>query len=326
MNPSNHTSENWAILLAAGEGTRLAELTGQGGRPTPKQYCSLRGGRSLLGDTLARATRLVPRERQLVIVAEHHRPLWRDELAHHPPENVIVQPRNRGTSAGILLPLLALLERDPGARVLLLPSDHHVADEGVLASALRRALRTLEEAEAPVTLLGIGPDAPETGYGWILPAGTGGSIERFVEKPDAAEAARLQARGALWNSFLLAARGTTLLRLYRRRLPRLMAELGAAFGRPEARERRLAALYESLEPGDFSRQILQGSEPELRLEVVPPCGWTDLGTPERVAACLAALPERDPRPERRAGAPFDLSRALGALRGAAGRRVPVAAL
>ena len=69
---------------------------------------------------------------------------------------------------------------------------------------------------------------------------------------------------------------------------------------------------------DFSRDVLQGSEDSLRLQPVPPCGWTDLGTPARVAACLALLQRtREPEalvPSDRERAPFDLSCALEKLR------------
>src|SRR5262245_29208838 len=74
----NAHGNTWALVLAAGEGTRLASLTtGADGRSTPKQYCSLDGGRSLLGDALARAELLVPRERIVVVVARQHEALWR---------------------------------------------------------------------------------------------------------------------------------------------------------------------------------------------------------------------------------------------------------
>jgi mannose-1-phosphate guanylyltransferase len=103
-------------------------------------------------------------------------------------------------------------------------------------------------------------------------------------------AEQLFASGALWNSFLFAVRGSALLRAFGRRLP----ELTDAFMRvhaqvPNVRAEHLEALYEPLEARDFSRDVLQGEEPRLRLEIVPPCGWTDLGTPARVEACLASL-------------------------------------
>lgn len=311
--------ETWAIVLAAGEGTRLSELTRQGGVSTPKQYCSLDGGPSLLGEALARAARLAPKRRTLVVVAEEHRAFWTRELADHPAENLIVQPRNRGTAAGILLPLLHVLERDPDARIALFPSDHHVAREELLEFSLLLALHALDERDSGLTLLGIRPDAPETGYGWIVPGARDGSlrrVERFVEKPDAALATRLMAQGAVWNSFLIVARGVALLELYERRLPALLAAFLATFAAgPAGRAHRLERLYAGLGDDDFSRMVLQGNEERLRLELVPQCGWTDLGTPARVEACLAELARRPRAPrgtERRA--PLDLSQAVTAWR------------
>lgn len=312
---SDHS--NWAIVLAAGEGSRLRGLTtDSSGRVVPKQFCSLRGGRPLLGDALARAARVVPRKRVVVVVAQEHRPFWSSALREHPVENVIVQPRNRGTAAGILLPLLHVLERDARARVVVLPSDHHVERESVLASSLRVALDSLDEPGEWIMLLGIEPDAAETGYGWIMPAPCKSLIRpvaRFVEKPSQVEASELLAKGGVWSSFLLAADGRALLRLCERRLPALVAALRAAFAfAATERTARLAACYDEIESADFSRDVLQGSEDRLRLEVVPPCGWTDLGTPARVTACLAALkePQRPGDGVRRSGAHADLALAV----------------
>lgn len=323
MKDSDRNS-SWAVVLAAGDGTRLRELTTQNGVATPKQYCSLRGGRSLLGDALARAALCVHRKRILVVVAEEHRRFWERELAGFPAENLVVQPRNRGTAAGILLPLLAVLERDPEARLAFLPSDHYVVRESVLAGSLRLALASLEESDSGVTLLGITPDAPETGYGWIVPMRSArllAPVERFVEKPDAALASELFAAGALWNSFLFAVRAPALLRVYRGRLPGLVDEFQAALGPRSQRATSLAGLYARLESLDFSRDVLQESAERLRLALVPPCGWTDLGTPERVAQCLAALHDDDPTEQvtasgRRLTATLDLALAVRDLRAA----------
>jgi mannose-1-phosphate guanylyltransferase len=127
-------------VLAGGSGTRLSSLTTDGsGAVVPKQYCSLHGGRSLLGDALARAARLVGCDRTVVVVAREHEPFWCRELADLPGVQPLVQPANRGTAAGVLLPLLAVLQRDPDAQVTLLPSDHFVGDEASLAADLLAA-------------------------------------------------------------------------------------------------------------------------------------------------------------------------------------------
>src|SRR5690242_9273905 len=71
----------WAIVLAAGDGTRLASLTtDEHGNSVPKQFCSLDGGSSLLDDALHRARHVAPRERVCVIVAEQHRRYWQSAL------------------------------------------------------------------------------------------------------------------------------------------------------------------------------------------------------------------------------------------------------
>ena len=119
----------WAVVLAAGDGTRLAHLTRDArGNAVPKQFCSLNGGASLLQEAMHRARRLVPRERLCVIVAEQHRRWWRPTLWSLPASNVVVQPRNCGTANGILLAMLSILERDPLARIVFLPADHLYGD------------------------------------------------------------------------------------------------------------------------------------------------------------------------------------------------------
>lgn len=311
--------ETWAIVLAAGEGTRLRALTTFDGRTTPKQFCSLRGGRSLFTDALLRAARVAPWQNVVAVVAEDQRSHWQADVAQLRSANVVVQPENRGTAAGILLPLLHVLRRAPNANVVVLPSDHWVEREQVLAASLRAAVRAVE-SEPGIVLLGISPDAPETSYGWIVPEGRAGRVHpvrAFVEKPAAARAAALQRAGGVWNSFLFAGRARRLLELLRERLPALSEpfERAAQHGALD-RPAQLSELYERLPAADFSRDFLESCTAELRVLVVPPCGWTDLGTPERVAACLAAL--AGPRPRLSAafeqvGARPDLSRAVDVL-------------
>lgn len=308
-------THDWAIILAGGSGSRLAAVARDHcGRPVPKQYCSLRGGRSLLADALLRARRVVPRQQIVVVVAVEHRGHWEPQLSGS-GVHVVVQPRNRGTAPGLLLPLFAVLERDPAARIALLPADHFVAREDVLARSQRQAMAAAAAPGGALELLGIEPDADEPGLGWILP-GPHGTVRAFVEKPDAARAAVLRRRGALWNSMLAACPGDVLLDLYRRRLPQLVA----IFERtgPHRGAQRAAQVYRTLPAADFSRDVLSGAEPFLRVHRVPPCGWTDLGTPERVLACLRRHPPLWSPPQPAAGGCPDLASAVAAAERTAG--------
>jgi mannose-1-phosphate guanylyltransferase len=290
--------------LAAGEGTRLrAMIADRHGHALPKQYCSLDGGASLLDLALQRAGQVAPRERVTTIVAARHEPWWKGALGLLPHSNVIVQPDNRGTAVGLLLSVLRVLERDPLARIVVLPSDHFVADEDVLARAMRDALAEVRRRPEAVVLLGIAPEEPDAEFGWIVPERAGGrgarGVRRFVEKPSPAEAGALLREGAVWNSFILAAEGRAILELCERRLRDVVTILLDALAE-EARGKRppgvaLGRAYEGLDSADFSRDVLQGCEERLLVLPVPRCGWSDLGTPARVSRCVAQLrPHRPP--------------------------------
>ena len=113
----------WAVVLAAGEGLRLRRAS-RGGSDSqiPKQYRKLDGLESMLQWTLRRAVTVTAESRVVVVVARDHRCWWEPQLADHPDQNIVVQPHNRGTAVGILLPLLEILARDPIADILILPS------------------------------------------------------------------------------------------------------------------------------------------------------------------------------------------------------------
>lgn len=288
------SGEVWGLVLAGGEGTRLSAVTAAAnGDAIPKQYCSLVDSRTLLRATLDRMCRLVSRRRIVVVVSERHRRHWAGELADWPRENVVAQPENRGTATGLLLPLLTIAGRDPLARVVVTPSDHFIADEIRFLGAVTEGLAALDRPEERILLLGVAPDRPEAGYGWVVPrrdtAGSPMPVERFVEKPEAAEARELARRGGVWNSFVLVSRLLSLLELYASREPELLHEMTEVVlpRRPHAdRERAMRELFARLAPRDFSRHLLAGAEDRLAVLPVPPCGWTDLGTPERLAQVL----------------------------------------
>ena len=294
MSTMSHT---WVIVLAAGDGRRLHHLTtNESGVPVPKQFCSLRGGRSLLRSALQRAEAVASRRRICTIVAEQHRRWWEPALPTVAENNVIVQPRNRGTANGILLPLLHIVRRDPQARVVLLPSDHYVDDESVLAASLRGAIRKLRSANREVLMLGISPDEADPDLGYIVPgekiARNLARVNRFVEKPLGSEAQRLIEAGALWNAFIVASHASTLLKLFDASFPWIVKAMQLAVERDASIPREPVAttdLYKQLADVDFSKQVLEGAEAMLRVVPVPPCGWSDLGTPIRLAETLRRL-------------------------------------
>jgi mannose-1-phosphate guanylyltransferase len=293
------TSNNaWAIVLAGGEGSRLQGLTTDAsGVTVPKQFCSLTGGQSLLAETLQRAASVVEPERTCVVVGVQHRRWWEPMLSGMPKSNIIVQPSNRGTGNGVLLPLLHILARDPNAQIVLLPSDHYVRDEPALASTLRQAVGALEDQPDQVLLLGMHPNGADPDLGYIVPGyNTGPNIsrvDRFVEKPSAAAARQLLDQGALWNALIIASGARALLGLFTTRLPEVVAKMRCAVAedlRCSPNALATSIVYRDLPTIDFSSQILQGAETELRLMEANRCGWSDLGTPKRLSETLRELP------------------------------------
>jgi len=312
--------EPWAVVLAAGDGNRLRSLTTDSeGNSTPKQFCSLNGGPSLLQLALRRAARVAPWSRVTTIVAAQHERWWPGELGSTPDSNVVVQPSNRGTAVGALLPLLHILARDPAAHVVLLPSDHFVADEQVLERALRDAMREVDRRPERLVLLGIVPDEPDTEFGWILPANNDKPgirrVQRFVEKPPADVAVELMAKGGVWNSFVLAAAGQTIVSMFEEKLPGVITKLQQALVRDSdlrSTTETLTRTYEELGSFDFCRDVLEGLEDRLSVLPVPHCGWSDLGTPDRVARCVGRITETA-RPFAGVEARLDLALASLAL-------------
>lgn len=300
----NALGNTWAIVLAGGEGSRLRSLTTTtSGVAVPKQFCSLRGGPSLLHEALRRAESIASPEHICTVVSQQHRRWWLHALSAIPKANIIVQPRNCGTANGVLLPLLYILARDPEARVVLLPSDHHVRDEQILAASLRRAVQELSTRCGQILLIGILPEEMDPDLGYIMPGirdGAVSTVVRFIEKPDATLARILVDAGALWNAFIVAATARALLDVFIQRFPRVVVRMRAVVAHNQFHPGLSTAamdLYRDLPDIDFSREILQGAEPMLRVLTVPHCGWSDLGTPKRLADTLQTLPKTRDSPD-----------------------------
>ena len=308
---SSGSGHRWALVLAGGEGSRLQSLTTTAsGIAIPKQFCSFGGEASLLHDALRRAQTVTTPAHTCAVVSEHHRPWWQAMDLHIPSANVIRQPHNRGTAIGILLPLLQILHRDPEAGLLVLPSDHFVRDEAVLGASLQEAMDQIHYQPEHIVMLGISPEEADPELGYIvsdcIDTEELRSVCEFVEKPSAAAAHALIARGGVWNSFIFAAHGATLLRAFERRCPELTAELARIIRSPNSltRHAELVDLYDRAPTLDFSRDILERSPELLRVLTVPPCGWSDLGTPRRVSEALTRFPPRQVRSRHTGHAAF----------------------
>lgn len=170
MNQDLPSSSHWTIVLAGGEGTRMQPLVHRWlGMNRPKQYCAFVGSRSMFQHTVDRAALVTDPGRIVAVVAGDHRQEILTQLEGRTVGQVIYQPRNCETAAGVFLPLTYIHARAPEATVVIFPSDHFVHPEDRFLKAVCRICDVAQRMPDRLILLGIRPDQPEMEYGWILP-------------------------------------------------------------------------------------------------------------------------------------------------------------
>jgi len=291
----NGGGNEWAVILAGGDGTRLKSLTRHiTGDERPKQFCTVLGHRTLLEETQERAALELAPERMLYVVNHAHEHFYRRFLSDTPTGNLVVQPSNRGTAPAILYSLLRIAKRDPQATVAFFPSDHYISDNAKFMAQIREALDTAAAKRDLVLLLGLEPESPEVEYGWIEPThpirGHGNifGVRRFWEKPSRMIAQVLHLRGCLWNSFVMVATAQALLDIIEIAIPELyrsFAAITTLFG-SAAEAKAIELLYTRIQEVNFSHQVLALTPERLAVLKVTGVRWNDLGEPKRVMASL----------------------------------------
>jgi len=273
----------WVILLAGGAGVRLArESVRRYGYPRPKQYCDYGGG-TLLELTLARARRFAPDRRIVVITTRPHRGDALEVMKRHPQVVHLEQPRNRDTTSGILLPLLHVRAIDPDAIIIVMPTDHAIAAPGVFSAAVLEGLQVVREGGDRIALLAAEPSGLDEDYGWVVPAAGGGRwprVARFREKPARDELVGLREAHALVNTFVLVARSATLERAFACWTPDCLETVLAARRDPALFD----VAFDLLADSSFSHDVLEHIPEQLRIvPLAKSAGWSDIGTPARLA-------------------------------------------
>lgn len=301
------------IVLAAGEGTRLQPFIRQlRGDALPKQYVTFIGTRSMLEHTYHRAERLISKDLILTVADPRHlsyREAYQ-QLSCRPQGTVILQPRNRETGPGLLLPLMHLYKRCPGALVAVFPSDHYIREERLFMDHVDLAFRLIEEDPSKIILLGVQPHGPDPEYGYLLPgekiarlAPSGvRSVSRFIEKPADHTARELVRQGGLWNTMVMVFKAETLLDLARKFAPELYGpfeKIGESIGTEQALD-VVEAVYAGLKKMNFSKDFLEtlAHQEPSPIAVLPVRGvyWNDWGSVQRLRGDLNRIGprQRDP--------------------------------
>jgi mannose-1-phosphate guanylyltransferase len=160
------------IVLAGGEGKRLQPFVYQlRGDRLPKQYVGFIDARSMLEQSFDRAEKLIPAERLFTIASRSHLNYFEagKQLAARPAHTVILQPLNRETAPGVLLPLMHIYKRFPRATVAVFPSDHFIWEEDLFMAYVELAFQWVEQDPSAIVLMGTKPTQPDPEYGYIVP-------------------------------------------------------------------------------------------------------------------------------------------------------------
>ncbi|NOT09069.1 MAG: mannose-1-phosphate guanylyltransferase [Gemmatimonadales bacterium] len=260
---------DWAVILAGGSGTRFWPLSSPS---RPKQLLPLVAEHSTAEDTLDRLTGFIPKSRILVVTGPALAPLLTAKLDLD-PANVLIEPRAASTGPALVWATAEALKRDPSATILSLHADWAVGDRAAFARTAEAALLAARTHDRLVTV-GIVPDRPETGYGYIIPGDQldGGvrTVARFAEKPDLKTATALVASGALWNSGLFAWTARRLMDEISAHAP----EIGAHTAR--LAEGDVAGFFAGVAAISIDVGLLERSERVVVLSGA--FGWDDIGT------------------------------------------------
>ena len=205
------------VILCGGSGTRLWPLSRTG---FPKQFLCLTGNESLFQQAAQRLSKLGNTDIQvspaLIVTGEDHRFLAAEQLRETRIELgcAILEPVGRNTAPALTLAALAALDCGEDPILVVTPADQTVANPDAFNSAMQKAI--IEAATGSIVMLGIKPDRPEIGYGYIKTVVSNVStlaVERFVEKPDAATAQTyIDQGGYYWNAGMFVLKASVWLK------------------------------------------------------------------------------------------------------------------
>jgi mannose-1-phosphate guanylyltransferase/mannose-6-phosphate isomerase len=233
------------VILCGGSGTRLWPLSRTG---FPKQFLCLTGNESLFQQAAQRLSQLgnsgIAVANPIIVTGEDHRFLVAEQLREAGIElgRALLEPVGRNTAPALTLAALAAMEGDEALVLVVTPADQTVINSAAFTAAVQQAVA--EAANGSIVILGVTPDKPETGYGYIQtaqPSSLRGKaeaiqlVQRFVEKPDAATAQTyLNEGGYYWNAGIFVLKASVWIKALGQFRPDILQATQAAWDKRSA--------------------------------------------------------------------------------------------
>lgn len=271
---------NWALIMAGGSGTRFWPASR---KALPKQFLKLWGKETLIEETCSRIRKLVPKDR-LEVFTQASKADWVAKHLKISKSQVVGEPMGRNTAPCAIWAALRLLKKDPNAVMAILPSDHFIGKPKQFEKALKVAYAVAKKNGQPVTL-GIEPDSPHTGYGYLELQSKklrqeGLSVyqlKQFHEKPDAKKAAVFLKSGKyLWNAGIFIWRADELVKCAEKYLPASVKILRKIVDE-KVNGKKLAELFSRVESISIDYGLMEHLKGKI-LSIPVSVGWNDVGS------------------------------------------------
>lgn len=277
----------YAVIMAGGSGTRFWP---QSREQKSKQFLKIYGKHSLIQSTLTRFDGIVPWENIFIVAKKSQNEELEKHLLEVPKENVIYEPLGKNTAACIGLAAIYLQKKQPDGIMIVTPADHLIKNKARFTKTLKAAADLAQNNDALVTI-GITPDRPSTGYGYIQIDKEIGvfdgvkayQIKTFAEKPNLATAKRfLQCGDFFWNSGLFIFRISVFLKALKTYLPDLhdgLMEIQKHIDKPGF-EPVLQSVYRQLKSISIDYGVMEKAKNVFLVQ--GNFEWNDLGSWEQV--------------------------------------------
>jgi mannose-1-phosphate guanylyltransferase len=285
-----------AVIMAGGAGTRFWP---ESRADWPKQLLALVGPRTMIQSTVDRITDLIPAERTWVVTNRRLTKAIAEQLPELAAEQILSEPCKRDTAPCIGLAALEVVRGDPEAVMVVMPADHVIRPEGMLAQAIDFAASLVADDPRRIVTFGIVPTYPAQAFGYIergaaVPAKSGKQpavyqVARFKEKPKADVAQQYFGSGKFyWNSGIFIWRAQTILDALAQHQPEMLAHLqliAAARDKPDY-EAVLEREFAAIKPVSIDYAVMEkavGAEISGRasgnvLVIEAPFQWDDVGS------------------------------------------------
>ena len=267
------------LIMAGGKGTRFWPKSTE---EKPKQFINLIEDRTMIQLTVDRVRNIVPIEKIFVATGEKYIDLVKEQIPDIPNKNIIVEPVGRNTAPCILLASLYIKQIYNDCNIAVLPSDHLIKNEKLFLDTLKTANHFVKDNKESIVTIGITPDRPETGYGYIkydkIDKKNVVKVDRFVEKPDFEKAKQyLDSKEYLWNAGMFIFNIDYMLKELENNYSEtyeLLQQLPSIYD--ENYNKILKEIYPKSESISIDYAVMEKSK---NIYVIPSdFGWDDIGT------------------------------------------------